>query len=62
MSPQIIFLSAMILYVVALVFVGIKTARNQTDSGFVIGSRKVGMIPTMGSLAASFKSSMSKEV
>lgn len=58
MSPQIIFLLAMAAYVVALVFVGIKTSRNQTDAGFVIGSRSVGMIPTMGSLAASFRDGM----
>ncbi len=58
MTPQLIFLSVMALYVLALVCVGIHASRNQTDAGFVIGSRNVGMISTMGSLAASFRDGM----
>lgn len=58
MSPEFIFLSAIILYVVALIYVGFHSARGQTSEGFVIGSRQVGPISTMGSLAASFRDGM----
>ena len=58
MTPQIIFLSAIALYVIILLAVAFHSARGQTDEGFVIGSRDVGLIPTMGSLAASFRDGM----
>ncbi len=58
MTPQMIFLSAIILYSLILITIGIKAARGQSEEGFVIGSRNVGLIPTMGSLAASFRDGM----
>lgn len=58
MSPVMIFACAVTLYVLALIYVGFHSAKGQTSEGFVIGSRSVGVIPTMGSLAASFRDGM----
>lgn len=50
---QIVILSALGGYFALMVLIGLWAARNQTHEGFVIGSRNVGYIPTMGSVAAS---------
>ena len=54
-ETQIITLSAMALYFIAMIVIGFIASRDQTHHGFVIGSRKVGYIPTIGSLATSFR-------
>lgn len=58
LSPQMIFLSAIVIYVLGLVYIGIRASNKQSSDEFVIGSRNVGLIPTMGSLAASFRDGM----
>ncbi len=55
---QIIAFIAIVLYFVAMIVVGIIASRNQTHQGFVIGNRDVGYIPTIGSLATSFRDGM----
>lgn len=54
-QAQMIFLGAIGLYALVLVWIGVQSSRGLSHDGFVIGSRKVGLIPTMGSLAASFR-------
>jgi SSS family solute:Na+ symporter len=56
--PQIIFLGTIGLYVGILIYVGVRAANNQNHGDFVIGSRGVGIVPTVGSLAASFRDGM----
>ncbi|MBN1784077.1 MAG: hypothetical protein JW812_03855 [Alphaproteobacteria bacterium] len=55
MTTQTIILVALGLYFMFLLFVGWMSGRNQTDDSFIIGSRNVGLIPTIGSLAAGFR-------
>ncbi|MCB9989094.1 MAG: hypothetical protein H6868_07155 [Rhodospirillales bacterium] len=59
MSPtQITILSAICVYFAAMIGIGLYASRNQSHEGFVIGSRNVGYIPTIGSLATSFRDGM----
>lgn len=59
MTPtQIIILSAISVYFAAMILIGLIASRNQSHDGFVIGSRDVGYIPTIGSLASSFRDGM----
>ncbi len=55
---QVMSLTAIIAYFAAMVFVGFLASRNQTHQGFIIGNRNVGYIPTIGSLATSFRDGM----
>lgn len=43
------------LYALLMVVIGLWSARKETADGFVIGSRNVGLIPTMSSLATGFR-------
>ncbi len=43
------------LYFLLLVAIGIYLVRREDNQGFIIGNRNVGIIPTMASLAASFR-------
>lgn len=52
---QIYVLTAMGLYFALMIALGFMAGRKQDHDGFVIGSRNVGYIPTMGSLATSFR-------
>lgn len=53
-----IILGAIIAYFLFMIIIGIKAGRSETHEGFVIGSRNVGYIPTIGSLASSFRDGM----
>ncbi|MHA1550299.1 MAG: sodium:solute symporter family transporter, partial [Alphaproteobacteria bacterium] len=55
MTTQTIILTALGLYAFLLLIVGFLSTRGQTHEGFVIGNRNVGLIPTIGSLAASLR-------
>lgn len=57
-SQQIIILSSVAAYFVAMIVMGIFASRNQSHEGFVIGSRDVGYIPTIGSISAGFRDGM----
>ncbi len=54
-TTQIYVLSGLILYFLVMIFIGWQQSRNQDHHGFVIGGRDVGLIPTLGSLAAGFR-------
>ncbi len=54
-STQITILLSIVAYFVLMFLMGLFSSHNQTHSGFIIGSRDVGYIPTLGSLAASFR-------
>lgn len=55
MSPDMMILAAIIAYFLVMIGVGIFQGRKEDHEGFVIGARNVGVIPTTGSLAASFR-------
>lgn len=57
-QPQIIILSSIAMYFLFMILIGILASRNQSNEEFVIGSRNVGYIPTIGSLATSFRDGM----
>jgi SSS family solute:Na+ symporter len=54
-SLQIILLSAIGAYFLVMILIGLLASRKQDHEGFVIGNRNVGYIPTMGSVASSFR-------
>jgi len=54
-SLQLIILSAIGVYFLAMILIGLLASRRQDHEGFVIGNRNVGYIPTMGSIASSFR-------
>jgi Na+/proline symporter len=43
------------IYMLAMVAIGVWIARRETTGDFIIGGRKVGLLPTAASLAASFR-------
>ena len=55
MTTQTIILIGLGLYFSLLLLIGFFSTKNQTHEGFVIGNRNVGLIPTIGSLAAGFR-------
>lgn len=55
---QITILAAVGIYFLAMIAIGIMASRDQDHHGFAIGSRNVGYIPTIGSLASSFRDGM----
>lgn len=55
---QLIFLGMTAAYILAVVFVGLYHSGKQTDDSFIIGSRNVGTVATIGALAASFRDGM----
>ncbi len=55
---QILILSAIGIYFAVMIIIGLLASRKQSHEGFVIGSRDVGYIPTIGSLATSFRDGM----
>ncbi|QEP43090.1 hypothetical protein D5085_08170 [Ectothiorhodospiraceae bacterium BW-2] len=57
-ATQLTILAAIVSYFVAMIIIGIMASRHQSHSGFVIGSRDVGYIPTIGSLSSSFRDGM----
>lgn len=57
-SAQIAILGSIIAYFIAMICIGFYASRNQSHEGFVIGSRNVGYIPTLGSLASTFRDGM----
>ncbi len=57
-STQIVTLVAITLYFIAMIIVGIIASRKETHQDFIIGNRDVGYIPTIGSLASSFRDGM----
>ena len=57
-ETQIITLSAITVYFLAMIAIGVMASRSQTHEGFAIGSRNVGYIPTIASLASSFRDGM----
>ena len=57
-EAQILTLGAIALYFVVMLAIGIIAGRGQSHEGFVIGGRDVGFIPTVGSLATSFRDGM----
>lgn len=54
-SAQTLIISCIGIYFVIMICIGLYASRNQSYEGFVIGSRNVGYIPTIGSLASSFR-------
>ncbi len=52
---QTLILGCIVVYFIVMICIGLYASRNQSYTGFVIGSRDVGYIPTIGSLAASFR-------
>ncbi len=54
-TTQIYVLSGLLLYFILMIGVGWQQSRKQDHHGFVIGGRDVGLIPTLGSLAAGFR-------
>jgi solute:Na+ symporter, SSS family len=57
-EAQMLILGSIAVYFLAMIIIGILASRNQSHEGFVIGSRNVGYIPTIGSLASSFRDGM----
>ncbi len=56
MTPtQLYVLIGLSAYISILLFIGWRASRSETHEGFVIGARNVGVMPTMGSLASSFR-------
>lgn len=43
------------LYFLLMIAIGIRASKSETHDGFVIGSRDVGLIPTIASVASSFR-------
>ena len=58
LSPQVTTLGAIALYILAMVWIAIRAAKQQNHEGYIIGARNVGLIPTVGSLASSFRDGM----
>lgn len=52
---QYIVLGGIALYFLIMIIIGLIASKNQSHEGFVIGSRNVGLIPTIGSLASSLR-------
>lgn len=52
---QLIILGSMLIYFLLMIVIGIFAGSKQDHEGFVIGNRNVGYIPTIGSLASSFR-------
>ncbi len=55
---QLIFLGMTALYALAVIYVGLYHTDKQSDDSFIIGSRNVGTVATIGALAASFRDGM----
>ncbi len=46
------------LYLALMIFLGLRASQKENAEGFVIGNRNVGYIPTIGSIATSFRDGM----
>ncbi len=57
-ESQMIILGSICAYFLFMILIGFMASRRQTHEGFVIGSRNVGYIPTIGSLASSTRDGM----
>ncbi len=54
-ESQMIILGTICAYFLFMIVMGFMASRSQTHEGFVIGGRNVGYIPTIGSIASSFR-------
>ncbi|MAS87915.1 MAG: hypothetical protein CMH30_08095 [Micavibrio sp.] len=52
---QLYALSGLGLYFLVMIIMGVVSARTETHDGFVIGSRNVGLLPTLASITTSFR-------
>ncbi len=55
---QYIVLGGIAFYFLIMIIVGLRASQDQSHEGFTIGNRNVGLIPTIGSLASSFRDGM----
>jgi len=55
MDSSFLILSALGVYALVMIVIGLLSARKDDAEGFVIGNRNVGLIPTIGSLSAGFR-------
>ncbi len=54
-TTQIYIIAGLIAYFILMIYIGITQGRKSDHTGFVIGARDVGTLPTIGSLAAGFR-------
>lgn len=54
-ESQMIILGAILVYFAFMILIGLMAGKKQSPEEFVIGSRNVGYIPTIGSLATGFR-------